>query len=454
MKTTVHINLVSHTNAGKTTLARTLLRRDVGEVVDQAHVTESSEVHTLLEVEDAVLQLWDTPGFGDSARLLKRLRREGNPVGWLLSQVWDRFADRAFYCSQEAVRNIREQSDVVLYLASAAEAPEDAGYVGHELQVLAWVGRPVLVLLNQVGDSEPDPGWAELAEAHEVVRGVLSLDAFSRCWVQEGVLLDRLVEVVEAPKRAALEALRAEWMTRHLATLERSVTGMADYLSRAAADREAVPRSRVPGRGGRRALEALTGRLREATHELLTALVAAHDLEGRVVAEVEATLEDLGSVATGKAVRTGLWGLVGAMASGAVTGLTADLATGGLTLGGGALVGGVVGLATGVGAAKGYQWATGSREVHWSPEFLDQLFGATLLRYLAVAHFGRGRGDFRTEGVPAAWEADVAAAVEARERSLRRAWKAPEDSARSARVVDETLRELLRARYPEAADHL
>ena len=201
-------------------------------------------------------------------------------------------------------------------------------------------------------------------------------------------------------------------------------------------------------------MEALTGRLREATHELLTALVAAHDLEGRVVAEVEATLEDLGSVATGKAVRTGLWGLVGAMASGAVTGLTADLATGGLTLGGGALVGGVVGLATGVGAAKGYQWATGSREVHWSPEFLDQLFGATLLRYLAVAHFGRGRGDFRTEGVPAAWEADVAAAVEARERSLRRAWKAPEDSARSARVVDETLRELLRARYPEAADHL
>ena len=37
----VTLSLVSHTNVGKTTLARTLLRQDVGEVRDQAHVTES-----------------------------------------------------------------------------------------------------------------------------------------------------------------------------------------------------------------------------------------------------------------------------------------------------------------------------------------------------------------------------------------------------------------------------
>ena len=42
---TVTLSLISHTNVGKTTLARTLLRRDVGEVLDQAHVTEVSEAH-------------------------------------------------------------------------------------------------------------------------------------------------------------------------------------------------------------------------------------------------------------------------------------------------------------------------------------------------------------------------------------------------------------------------
>ena len=46
--TTLALSLVSHTNAGKTTLARTLLQRDVGEVRDAPHVTEFAEDHLLL----------------------------------------------------------------------------------------------------------------------------------------------------------------------------------------------------------------------------------------------------------------------------------------------------------------------------------------------------------------------------------------------------------------------
>ena len=38
----------------------------------------------------------------------------GNPVGWLRTQVWDRFADRPFFCSQQAMINVRDESDVVL----------------------------------------------------------------------------------------------------------------------------------------------------------------------------------------------------------------------------------------------------------------------------------------------------------------------------------------------------
>ena len=68
---TVEISLVSHTNAGKTTLARTLLGREIGEVRDAPHVTEVSQDYPLLETpEGDLLRLWDTPGFGDSARLV------------------------------------------------------------------------------------------------------------------------------------------------------------------------------------------------------------------------------------------------------------------------------------------------------------------------------------------------------------------------------------------------
>ena len=77
--TTVTLSLISHTNVGKTTLARTLLRRDIGEVRDQAHVTTIAEAHPLIETADARLLLWDTPGFGDTARLVTRLRHERDP---------------------------------------------------------------------------------------------------------------------------------------------------------------------------------------------------------------------------------------------------------------------------------------------------------------------------------------------------------------------------------------
>ena len=75
---TLSLSLVSHTNVGKTTLARTLLGRDVGEVRDEAHVTASADAHPLVETAagDRLL-LWDTPGFGDSVRLARRLAVAG-----------------------------------------------------------------------------------------------------------------------------------------------------------------------------------------------------------------------------------------------------------------------------------------------------------------------------------------------------------------------------------------
>lgn len=147
------LSLVSHTNVGKTTLARTLLGRDIGEVRDEAHVTETVEPHVMVEspAGDRLL-LWDTPGFGDSLRLARRLAQAGSPLGWLLSEVWDRWRDRAFWASQRAIRHVLEQADVALYLVNAAEVPEDAGYLAPELQVLGLVGKPVIVLLNQLGE--------------------------------------------------------------------------------------------------------------------------------------------------------------------------------------------------------------------------------------------------------------------------------------------------------------
>lgn len=48
----INLSLVSHTNVGKTTLARTLLGRDIGEVGDRSHVTIEPEDYVLLRAPD------------------------------------------------------------------------------------------------------------------------------------------------------------------------------------------------------------------------------------------------------------------------------------------------------------------------------------------------------------------------------------------------------------------
>ena len=71
----INLSLVSHTNIGKTTLSRTLLGRDIGDVADRPHVTETNDDYVLIRasVGCSALVLWDPPGFGASVGLATRL---------------------------------------------------------------------------------------------------------------------------------------------------------------------------------------------------------------------------------------------------------------------------------------------------------------------------------------------------------------------------------------------
>ena len=131
------LSLISHTNVGKTALARTLLRKDVGEVADSAHVTLVPESYPLIESGELIAKLWDTPGFGSNlAKLAKRIRSSSNPVGWILHQVLDRTQDRSLWCSQEAIRNVQADADVVVYLVDASQSPSTIGYVDLEIEIM------------------------------------------------------------------------------------------------------------------------------------------------------------------------------------------------------------------------------------------------------------------------------------------------------------------------------
>lgn len=482
----IQLSLISHTNVGKTTLARTLLGRTLGEVRDAPHVTAVAEAQTMIETpEGDALALWDTPGFGDSARLAKRLRQSGNPIGWFVSQVWDRWRDRPFWSSQEAVRNVRDQADVVLYLVNAAENPGDAGYVAPEMQILEWVGKPAIVLLNQVGAPRPradeaaeEARWRARLGGYRIVRAVLTLDAFARCWVQEFTLLAAVAEALPGAKRPAFDRLRAAWRARRMASFDAAMGQLAAQLARAACDREPVADRGVRatlrevgvalglGREGEPtakelAMQRLAERVDADVRATTDHLIEIHELEGHAAAEVLARLAEDFAVQT--RASEGKAAVLGGLVTGALTGLKADLATGGLTFGAGLLVGGVLGALGAAGIARGYNLVSGAREtaVRWSDEFLEGFFASALLRYLAVAHYGRGRGEWSQSEHPAFWKDAVGETVIRHHDALQTIWaerSADCDSARLGVALRGELAaaalDLLARLYPDAAPEL
>ena len=443
----VALALVSHTNVGKTTLARTLLGRDVGAVRDAPHVTEAAERFTLVETPAGdSLELWDTPGFGDSVRLARRLAQRGNPLGWFLTEVWDRFRDRPFWSTQQAVRAVLEHADVVLYLVNAAEAPEQAGYVAPEMEVLRLMGKPVLVLLNQMG--QPKPAQVEAAQvalwrrhlgAGAPVRAVLPLDAFARCWVQEFALLDAVSDALPEDRREAFARLASAWRSRREQTFAESMQVLARRLARAAADREPVAgdglRGRLrelgatlglPGSGDatpkQAAMAALAARLDADIRAGTDRLIALHGLGGHAREQILQRLAE--HYAVSERMSESKAALLGGAIAGALTGLKADIATGGLTLGGGLLVGGVLGALGAAGLARGYNVIRGTErtEIGWTDEVLDGLAASALLAYLAVAHFGRGRGEWTESEQPLHWQEAVRAVLDQRRAGLAALW--------------------------------
>jgi len=476
----VALALVSHTNVGKTTLARTLLGRDVGTVRDAAHVTEAAERFPLIDTADGdALELWDTPGFGDSVRLARRLAQRGNPLGWFLTEVWDRFRDRPFWSTQQAVRAVLDHADVVLYLVNAAELPQEAGYVVPEMQVLDAIGKPVLVLLNQMGPPKPAPEEAAQVQAWRAhlavsprVRGVLALDAFARCWVQELLLFDAVASVLPEEKQPAFARLSAAWRARREETFAHSMQVLAQRLARAAADRAQVADAGLRGRlrelgaalglgreadatPKKAAMAALAERLDADIRAGTDRLIELHGLGGQAREEILTRLAD--HYAVRERVSEGKAAVLGGALTGALAGLKADIATGGLTFGGGLLLGGVLGALGAAGLARGVNVVRGTEqtEVSWTAEVLDSLAASALLAYLAVAHYGRGRGDWAPSEHPAHWHEVVGGVLQEQRPAFARLWARRGDAPALPGALQEQLtlmaRAVLARLYPGAA---
>ena len=460
-KKKVTLSLISHTNVGKTTLARTLLRKDIGDVRDDTHVTDMNEVHLMLKTEEGfVLELWDTPGFGNSARLLNKLKDTPRPTGWFLEEVWDRFKDKSQWCNQQAIRNVSEDADVVLYLVNAAEDPVEAGYVDCEMQILEWLSKPVIVLLNQIGppreaeiEAEEEKQWECKLQRFEVVKFVMSLDAFARCWVQEDQLMKAIEGVLSFAKRKPFKKIWNIWNGNNIAIFERSVSVLSQHLAAVCCDREPLSQQKIleliqpklpfpavstESRKERTAaMEKLVKRMQCSVKESLDELIKLHQLEGQAATEILNRMSS--DFSSNKPVNEGISAIIGGFITGAVSGIGADFMSGGLTFGGGAVFGGIFGAVGASGLARGYNLIRGDKTpcIRWSLPLLKKMFQSALLRYLAVSHFGRGRGEYTEGEYPDFWKSRVKQITDKYQSEIKSLW---ETGKRETNVSKLTLR--------------
>jgi len=477
----INLSLVSHTNVGKTTLARTLLKKDIGEIGDRPHVTALPESHLLItDGHGGSLNLWDTPGFGDSVRLAKRLSQRGNPIGWFLSEVWDRWMSRPLWSSQQAMKNVREKADVVLYLVNASESPSAAAYVEAEMQILSWVEKPVLVLLNQMGKPRPkdaeekdQAAWRDYMDRFPFVSGVLPMDAFARCWIQEVAFFEAIGKAMPNPKKAAFKALQAAWAAERINDHRLSVAAIGEFLAALVVDTEHFESDGLTGTFkaiGRkfgwadekdlppaaRAMERLAERAAASMKSLTDQLIELNGLKGEAAREILNRVQQ--DLSIDEEVSEGGAAVVGAVLSGALSGLAADLMTGGLTLGTGAIAGAVLGGLGFAGVAKGYNQLTGKAGtvVRWNQDSIYRFFIDALLLYLAVAHFGRGRGEWSRSEYPEHWRSEVQRVIKGDSADLPKVAQggAPNDRGsleeEFSRCADWAIERALSNLYPDA----
>lgn len=148
--TPLSLAVVGHTNTGKTSLLRTLLRDSAfGEVANASATTRHVERAAVADGGDTLLYLYDTPGLEDAGGVLDWLETHTSARADGIERL-QRFlaspeAEDIFAQEAKVLRQLLH-SDAALYVIDAREPV--LGKYKDELTVLSWCAKPVMPVFN------------------------------------------------------------------------------------------------------------------------------------------------------------------------------------------------------------------------------------------------------------------------------------------------------------------
>ena len=143
------IAIVGHTNAGKTSLLRTLTRQvDFGQVSDRPGTTRHAEAIDLRLDGRVAVRFIDTPGLEDSVALLEylnTLQADTRPER-VRALLRGPEARAAFEQEAKVLRALLEQADAAM-LAIDTREPVLPKFRA-EVEILTWCAKPIMPVLN------------------------------------------------------------------------------------------------------------------------------------------------------------------------------------------------------------------------------------------------------------------------------------------------------------------
>ena len=161
----LHLAIVGHTNTGKTSLLRTLLRdSQFGDVQNAAATTRHVETASINIQDQPQIQLYDTPGLEDAGGVLDWLeahttaQQDGIDR---INQFLASLAAQSDYAQEAKVLRQLIHSDTALYVIDARE-PILPKYKD-ELTILSWCAKPIMPVFNFTQGSDLAAWQATLA---------------------------------------------------------------------------------------------------------------------------------------------------------------------------------------------------------------------------------------------------------------------------------------------------
>lgn len=339
--------VVGHTNVGKTSLLRTLIRdRYFGQISHQPSTTRHVEGAKLLIADKPLLELYDTPGLEDAIGLLDycdQLAQDDRPDGPERIARFLQSNEAKLRFEQEAkVLKQLLQSDAGLYVIDARE-PVLAKYKD-ELEILIDCGKPLLPVLNFVASNNHRSEEWRAALARLGLHALVQFDSVAPPEDGERRLYESLALLLEhaRPQLLALidyhEQQAAERYQQGLKIIAELLIDIAAYSRLVATDEDSLQEAK----------QSLQDNVRKREQRCIEALLKLYqfkkdDAFGGELPLIDGRFDD--DLFNPETIKQFSVNIGKGAAAGAVAGVGVDIMFAGLTLGAAALLGAITGSA-------------------------------------------------------------------------------------------------------------